>query len=59
MRSYTYIGDKFTDSQYKGNVCSAVLRPDGKCIRGKNSNMLVEFDRKKVVVLARRLRKVK
>lgn len=59
MKTYTYIGDGFTDSRYKGKVCSAILRQDGKCIRGRNGNMLVEFEGKKVVVLARLLRKVK
>ena len=35
-------------------------RPDGKCIRGKNGNMLVEFETgEKVVVLGRLLRKAK
>jgi hypothetical protein len=59
MKTYTYRGDRMTDPDLKGNECSAVLRPDGKCIRGKNSNMLVSFNGKPVVVLARQLRKVK
>lgn len=54
---YTYRGDRFTDSQYKGQPCKAVRR-NGKCIRGKNSNMLVEFEGGKLVVLARQLRKL-
>ncbi len=58
-RIYIYHGDRFTDHELKGKECSAVLRPDGKCIRGKNSNMLVSFNGKPVVVLARQLRKVK
>lgn len=57
-RIYTYIGDRHTDDQFKGAVCQAVLRPDGKCIRGKGS-MLVSFDGKPVVVIARLLRKIK
>ena len=56
---YTYRGDRFTDELLKGKECKAVRRNDGKCIRGKNSNMLVEFDGVKTVVLARQLRKIK
>lgn len=58
--NYTYRGDKLTDPGLKNQICSAVRRPDGKCIRGKNSNMLVQFEGgQKAVVLARQLRKVK
>lgn len=56
-RTYRYIGDRNTDVVYKGAVCKAVLRADGKCIRGKNGNMLVSFGNRKVVVVARLLRK--
>lgn len=58
-QKYTYKGDRLTDINLKGKACSAVLR-NGKCIRGKNSNMLVQFndDQSKVVVLARLLRKI-
>lgn len=55
---YTYRGDRFTDNSMKGKECSAVRRPDGKCIRGKNGNMLVTFSGVKTVVLARQLRKM-
>ena len=55
---YIYRGDKQTDEQYKFQQCRAVHRSDGKCIRGKNGNMLVEFAGKKTVVVARLLRKV-
>lgn len=57
MKSYFYKGDRLTDPEYKGKTCIAVRRKDGKCIRGKNSNMLVSFEGKQVVVLARLLRK--
>lgn len=57
--SYIYRGDKFTDEKWKGKICQAVRRPDGKCIRGKNGNMLVSFEGVTVVILARQLRKVK
>lgn len=59
---YTYHGDKLAKaiSPYAGKTCKAVRRPNGKCIRGKNSNMLVEFKNGvRVVVLARMLRKIK
>jgi hypothetical protein len=57
--TYTYKGDRLTDPALKGKTCTAVRRVDGKCIRGANSNMLVDFDGVKVVVLARLLRKSK
>jgi len=57
---YTYRGDKLTDPRLKEQRCSAVRRPDGKCIRGKNGNMLVRFaGGEMVVVLGRQLRKIK
>ncbi len=57
MKTYKYIGDRFTDTQLKNKLCTPVLKSDGKCIRGKNGNMLVLFDGKKVNVVARLLRK--
>jgi hypothetical protein len=59
FQKYLYRGDKLTDKQYSGQICKAVRRPDGKCIRGKNGSMLVEFEGKKVVVIGRQLRKLK
>jgi hypothetical protein len=59
VRWYTYIGDRNTDAIFKNAACRAVLRADGKCIRGKNGSMLVSFEGKTVVVVARLLRKVK
>jgi hypothetical protein len=58
---YIYLGDKLSRTgQYAGKNCIAVRRADGKCIRGKNGNMLVQFEGgQKVVVLARQLRKQK
>jgi len=56
---YTYLGDKLTDPRLKGQPCSAIRRKDGKCIRGKNGNMLVRFaSGETVVVLGRLLRKI-
>jgi hypothetical protein len=57
--TYKYLGDKNTHLSLKGQTCSAI-RKNGKCIRGKNGNMLVEFDNgEKHVVIARLLRKIK
>lgn len=60
MQLYKYLGDRLTDQKYKGQLCSAVRRTDGKCIRGKNGSMLVQFiSGEKSVVIGRLLRKVK
>jgi hypothetical protein len=56
---YVYLGDRSTAQLYKGQKCKAVFRADGKCIRGKNGNMLVSFREVQVVVQARLLRKIK
>ena len=56
---YTYLGDRNSDPVYKGQPCAAV-RHQGKCIRGRNGNMLVYFaDGRRVNVVARLLRKIK
>lgn len=60
MMQYIYHGDRLTSIQLKKQPCKAVRKPTGKCIRGRNSNMLVEFaGGLQVVVLARQLRKIK
>jgi hypothetical protein len=60
MPDYIYTGDKLTDPRFVNQPCNRVLNARGKCIRGKNSNMLVEFAGGEIVnVLARRLRKIK
>lgn len=56
---YRYLGDKYTSPELKGAICRAVRRQDGKCIRGKNGSMLVEFEACKAVVIGRLLRKIK
>lgn len=57
---YNYRGDRLTDQQYKNKPCKAVRRQNGKCIRGRNGNMLVEFENGQTVVInARLLRKIK
>ena len=57
---YRYLGDRITDSLLRGNKCRAVRRTDGKCIRGVNGSMLVEFTDLgfRAVVLGRLLRKI-
>lgn len=60
MKRYTYLGDRITDPELKGQLCTAVLREDGKCIRGRNGNFLVQFESgRTAVVIGRLLRKVK
>lgn len=52
---YTYLGDKM--SVRNGQQCDPAMK-NGKCIRGRNGNMLVIFeDGTKSVIIARRLRK--
>jgi len=57
--AYIYLGDRSTDSRFKNQQCVAVRNQKGKCIRGRNGNMLVQFGKEPVVVVARLLRKVK
>lgn len=57
IQQYKYLGDRFTDESLKGQICIAVKQPNGKCIRGKNGSMLVNFAGLNVVVIARLLRK--
>lgn len=62
MNEYIFHSDrigKAYNSVYVKQECKAIRRKDGKCIRGRNSNMLVEFDGVKVVIPARMLRKIK
>lgn len=57
--NYIYRGDKLTDQALKNSLCSAVRRPDGKCIRGRNGSMLVVFENgAKHVIIGRRLKKI-
>ena len=58
-RHYVYRGDRLTDQALRGKPCIAVIRPDGKCIRGRGT-MLVMFagETHPRAVLARQLRKV-
>ena len=59
---YIYHSDKLAkiESEYAGKECKAVRRKNGKCIRGRNSNMLVEFENgDQVTIPARMLRKIR
>lgn len=59
IRRYYYIGDRMTDPTLKGQLCTAVLQENGKCIRGRNGSMLVQFDSGRTAnVIGRLLRKV-
>lgn len=58
VQLYTYRGDRWTMDWLRGRKCEAVRRSDGKCIRGRNGNMLVRFTSgETVVVLGRQLRR--
>lgn len=57
---YIYLGDRLTRPELRRMPCRVVRRADGKYIRGRNGNMLVEFDSvSKCVILVRLLRKIK
>ena len=54
---YVYLGDRSTDKTLVGRACDPVRRADGKCIRGRGSQLVVfEGENKPRVVIARRLR---
>lgn len=55
---YLYRGDKLTSPELKMQPCIPVLQSNGKCIRGKNGNMLVSFESAKTIVLARQLMRI-
>lgn len=56
--SYIYLGDRLTDNNLKNKNCIAIKKANGKCYRGRNTNMLVEIDGIRHIILARRLRKI-
>jgi hypothetical protein len=58
MQLYKYHGDKLTDQKHKGKVCTLPKRANGKCFRGKNGNMLADFNGELVNIIGRCLRKV-
>jgi len=54
---YTYRGDRITDPGLRDIQCDPVRRAEGKCVRGRNGNMLVVDARgRRFVVLGRQLR---
>ena len=57
---YIYLGDRLTSPYWRGMPVNAVRRADGRCIRGRNGNMLVEdVHGNRCVVLGRLLVKRK
>lgn len=57
--THIYLGDRLTAPEYRDRACTPVRRPDGKCIRARNGNMLVQWaDGTRSVVVGRRLRKL-
>lgn len=58
MMEYIYLGDRYTDPRHKKQLCKAIRKEDGKCIRGKNGSMLVRFESgEPCVIIGRMLRK--
>ena len=58
MQTYRYLGDRLTREDLRDRTCTIVRRPDGKCARFRNGNMLVEWeDGSRDVVVGHRLRK--
>jgi len=55
---YIYLGDRITDPNLRKARCRAI-RHDGKCLRGKNGSMMVEFeDGRTAIIIGRLLRKL-
>jgi hypothetical protein len=58
-RVYIYLGDRYTRDDRRGVLCRAVVREDGRCIRGWNGSMLVQtVQGERLVVVGCRLRRV-
>lgn len=59
MSTHYYRGDRWTAEELRGVFCTLPKRKDGKCIRGRNGNILVQLeDGRRVVVAGRQLRKI-
>ena len=59
MMEYINLGDRNTSSSLRKQLCKAVRKNNGKCVRGKNGSMLVQFkDGKPTVVTGKLLRKI-
>ena len=55
---YKYKGDKLTDPKFKGAICTFPKKANGKCFRGKNGNMIADFNGELVNIVGRLLRKI-
>lgn len=55
---YVYLGDRMTAPELKNALCDPVRREDGRCIRGRGSQLVQFADGSRRVVIARRLRVV-
>jgi hypothetical protein len=57
--THLFLGDRWTDPKLRHQPCGTVKRADGRCIRGRNGNILVVLPSgRRVVVPGRRLRKM-
>lgn len=57
---YIYLGDRLTCPTLKGQPCDPVRRPDGKCIVGRGSQLVIfAGESSPRVVIRRRLRVVR
>jgi hypothetical protein len=57
--THVYLGDKLTRPALRDRSCTIVRRPDGKCARFRNGNMLVRWGNgRRDVVVGRRLRRL-
>ena len=58
--TYTYLGDRLTDPRFRRQSCEALRNAEGKCVRGPNGSMLVQFaNGPATVVIGRLLRRRK
>lgn len=57
--TYKYLGDRLTAPELRGALCEAVRDGRGKCVRGRNGNMMVRFlhEPEPRIVIGRLLRK--
>lgn len=60
LATHRYLGDRFTPPELRGRLCMLPRRPNGRCYRGRNGNIEVQWsDGTRDVVVGRRLRKIK
>lgn len=53
---YTYLGDRLTRPDLKGQACDPVRRPDGRCVVGQGKAAVIFQSGQRVIVIRRRLR---